>query len=96
MFSANCVNHFQATTKQGNRMAVPKFHTDCQRMEEGKERGKKEKVEELEGMKGEKNEKERSFFFFKKRKRNTSMTKAVKNPYCPLYKNEAKEPWSHN
>ena len=69
MFSANCVNHFQATGKQGNRMAVPKFHTDCQRMEEGKERGKKEKkTKNWRQMKGERNEKERSL---KKKKKKT-------------------------
>lgn len=83
MFSANCVNHFQATTKQGNRMAVPKFHTDCQRMEEGKERGKKEKVEELEGMKGEKNEKERSFFFFLKKEEKHFNDKSRQEPLLP-------------
>lgn len=47
-FSANGINHFQATGKQGNRMAVPMFHSDCQWMEEGKKRGTKRKKDELE------------------------------------------------
>lgn len=42
MFSANCINHFQATREQGNTMALPVLPVDCEWKEKGKERGKRE------------------------------------------------------
>ena len=48
VFSANGMNHFQATGKQGDRMAIAMFHSDCQWMEEGKKRGMKREKDELE------------------------------------------------
>lgn len=89
VFSANCMNHFQATGKQGNRMAVPMFHSDCQWMEEGKKKGEEKRKRwtrrkmkvgkewELKNLK-------------KSGRENTSVTQTVKHSYCPLYKHEPK------
>lgn len=92
MFSANCINHFQATREQGNTMTLPVLPVDCEWKEKGKERGKRETGELETNKSGEEWEGKR----FKKKKTGTETIQWQKRSriFIALFtKNEAKNVW---